>query len=559
VAVSSLFCEETVGAKLLQNRSNQLDLSPMSTLPNAANALRNILPQERMNHISNVIAGIISLLVVSAIFFSISAYNDFPASNQNMHALHASVLSKFTPGLSEDWLYNTIDPFPLATRITALFLKLGPGGVYVLYFLVIAAFILAFMIFLDSRTVRKDALASYLWSGLTVLVALVLGRVTGLSAGVADQLILGSYWQPSEAGIILVISVLLFASSWPVWSAVCAAFAVALHPSIAFGALILTTAACVRLMIEGQWRELFTFGGVFTLLVLPPVTYTIIQFMPTTSDLAESARHILAREKLPFHAIPAHWLATLDILKIFIIAIAAYIWRKQNERLSSILSISLILGVIATAVFAFLDHDYLLLLFPWRVSAILAPIALILIVSAVLNGLSHPWIYKQKLLLLFIPIMLLAGTVQFMKIYHDYPGFIPAYWIEATFRGGVYNMKVQDRLDRADVVNWAKRQDPTDLYLVPLDFEQFRIKSGRPIFVDWKSHPFKDTEVIEWKRRIEVAVKTFETLRECKKIDSNEFNVVIVDNSSILYKVEPNCKLYNEKQINSRFGFVKLR
>src|SRR5262245_32270287 len=317
----------------------------MSTLSNAANALRNILPDERMNHISNVVAGIISSLIVSAIFFSISAYNDFPASNQNMHALHASVLSGLTPALSEDWLYKTIDPFPLATQVTALFLKVGPCGIYFLYFLVIAAFMLAFTVFLDSRNVRKDALASYLWSGLTVLSALVLGRVTGLSAGVADQLILGSYWQPSEAGMILVISVLLFASHWPVWSAVCAALAVALHPGMALSALILQMAACVRLMVEGQWRELFTIVGVFTLLVLPPVTHTIIQFMPTTSDLADSASHILAREKIPFHAIPIHWLTALDILKVSMIAAAAYICRKQNGRLSSIIFVSLVLGI----------------------------------------------------------------------------------------------------------------------------------------------------------------------------------------------------------------------
>src|SRR5262249_46612270 len=107
--------------------------------------------------------------------------------------------------------------------------------------------------------------------------------------------------------------------------------------------------------------------------------------------------------------------------------------------------------------------------------------------------------------------------------------------------------------------NWAKRQDPIDQYLVPLDFEQFRIKSGRPIFVDSKSHPYKDIEVIEWKRRIGVAEQAFESLRECKKIDSSEFNVVILDNSSFFYKVKPSCKLYNEKQINSRFGFIKLR
>jgi len=509
-----------------------------------------------IKRISIIVTVTISSLVVSTIFFSISAYNDFPASNQNEHLLHASVLSGFTPTLSEDWLYKTTDPYPLVTWITALFLRLGPGGVYFLYFLTVAAFISAVMIFLDHRADRKDALASYLWSGLTILSALVVGRLTGLSAGVAGQYILSGYWQPSEAGVFLVISVLLFASRWLVWSAVCAALAVALHPSIAFGALILETAASIRLMVERQWKELFTLAAVFTLLVLPPVTYAIIRFIPTTSDLAIMASQILVREKAPSAAIPTEWLTTLDILKILMIAVAAYVCRKDG-RLSSVMSVSLILGVVATVIFAFVNDDRLLLLFPWRVSTVLAPIALILIVSAVLNSLPHALIYHHQKWL-YILIILLAGSVQFMKVYYDFPGFLPAYWIEATFRGGVYNKKVQDRLDRMDVINWAKRQDSTDLYLVPLDFEQFRIKSGRPIFVDWKSVPYKDVEVIEWKRRIDVAEKVLENLRECKKIESNEFDVVILDNSS-LFSEEPGCKLYDEKQINSRFGFVKLK
>jgi len=514
-----------------------------------------------MNHISNVVAAVISSLIVSAIFFSISAYNDFPVSNQNSHALFASVLSGFTPALSEDWLYKTIDPFPLATWITALFLKLGPGGVYFLYFVVIAAFVLAFVTFLDSRNSRRGTLASYLWAGLTVLISLVLGRLTGLSCGVAGQCILDSFWQPSEAGVILVISVLLFASRWPVSSAICAALAVALHPSIAFGALILVTVACVRLMVERQWRELLIFGGVFTLLVLPAVAHTIVRFMPTTEDLAEEASRIIAREITPFHAIPGQWMNPFEIFKLLMIAIASYICRKQNQRLSSVIIISLIFGIVVSTIFAFLDNDLLLLLFPWRLSSILAPIALVLIVSAVLNGVPHEWkriIYNHQKLV-FMCIILLAGLVQFMKIYHDYPGFMPAYWIKATFSGEIYNLKVQDRLERLDVINWAKNQDPTNLYLVPLDFQQFRMKSGRPIFVDWKNHPFKDIEVIEWRRRVEVARKTFESLRDCKKIDSSEFNVVILDSSSFFYKVRPSCNLYNETQINSRFGFVKLR
>jgi hypothetical protein len=514
----------------------------------------NTQPDDLTNRIA---AAVISSLIVSAIFFLISAYNDFPASNQNEHALHASVLSGFTPALSEDWLDKTTNPYPLATWITALFLKLGPGGVYFLYFITIAAFISAVMIFLDSRNGQTDALASYLWSSLIILSALVLGRLTGLSAGVGYQNILCGYWQPSEAGVLLVISIFLFASRWPVWSAVCAALAVALHPGMVLATLILGTAASIRLMVERQWKELFILVAVFIPLVLLPVSYTIIQFMPTTSDFAERASQILVREKIPFQAIPMQWLTILDILKLFMIAIAAYVCRK-DQRLSCVIFVSLILGVIVTAIFAFVDEDRLLLLLPWRVSAVLAPIALILIVSAVLNGLPHKWMYHHQALL-FVPVILLAGAVQFMKIYYNYPGFMPAYWIEASFKSDVYNIKVQDRLDRTDVTNWARRQDPTDLYLVPLDFEQFRIKSGRPIFVDWKSIPYKDIEVIEWKRRIKVAKQAFESLRECKKIDSSEFNVVIFDMSSAFYKIEPSCHLYNTKSINSRFGFVKLR
>src|SRR5262249_16651134 len=250
--------------------------------------------------------------------------------------------------------------------------------------------------------------------------------------------------------------------------------------------------------------------------------------MPTTSDLADRASRILAREKIPFHAIPMDWMSTRDMIKVVTIAIAGYIFRHENRRLSFVIVFSLICGILLTLIFAVVNDERLLLLFPWRVSAVLAPIAVVLIISALLNRLPHEWIqsrYTWYKAILFLSI--LAGLVEVMKIYHKYPGFMPGYWIESAFGNGVYNMKIQDKLDRADVINWAKGQDSRDLYLVPLNFEQFRIKSGRPIFVDWKSHPFKDIEVIEWRRRIEVAKKAFENLRECKKINSSEFNVVI--------------------------------
>jgi hypothetical protein len=44
-----------------------------------------------------------------------------------------------------------------------------------------------------------------------------------------------------------------------------------------------------------------------------------------------------------------------------------------------------------------------------------------------------------------------------------------------------------------------------DVYLIPSDLENFRIYTGVPVFIDFKSHPYKDVEVIEWYKRIHLA------------------------------------------------------
>src|SRR5439155_14439100 len=44
-----------------------------------------------------------------------------------------------------------------------------------------------------------------------------------------------------------------------------------------------------------------------------------------------------------------------------------------------------------------------------------------------------------------------------------------------------------------------------DERIIPVDLQRFRLYTGAPIFVDFKSIPYKDTEVIEWRRRIGVA------------------------------------------------------
>lgn len=52
---------------------------------------------------------------------------------------------------------------------------------------------------------------------------------------------------------------------------------------------------------------------------------------------------------------------------------------------------------------------------------------------------------------------------------------------------------------------------PGHTYLVPLGFRGFRLETGEPIFVDWKSHPYRDDEFVEWFKRVKLTSEFYST------------------------------------------------
>ncbi len=63
-----------------------------------------------------------------------------------------------------------------------------------------------------------------------------------------------------------------------------------------------------------------------------------------------------------------------------------------------------------------------------------------------------------------------------------------------------------NREDTPIIMEYVKEnKQPGDTYLVPYasgKFVDFRIATGAPILINLKSHPYKDTEVIEWYHRL---------------------------------------------------------
>jgi hypothetical protein len=56
----------------------------------------------------------------------------------------------------------------------------------------------------------------------------------------------------------------------------------------------------------------------------------------------------------------------------------------------------------------------------------------------------------------------------------------------------------------------------TDSRIVPIDMQRFRLYAQAPLFIDFKSIPYKDEDVLEWHRRLLLAQNCQKRLLESK-------------------------------------------
>jgi hypothetical protein len=63
--------------------------------------------------------------------------------------------------------------------------------------------------------------------------------------------------------------------------------------------------------------------------------------------------------------------------------------------------------------------------------------------------------------------------------------------------------KAQRGSASSDFKSLAERK--TGKGVIPIGFQRFRLYTGTPMFVDFKSIPYKDVEVIEWRARLHFA------------------------------------------------------
>lgn len=438
------------------------------------------------------------MFVLSALVFSVS-YTQSPLyfSNQNQYFLHG--LSQAGVGfLENDWLAQTRDPTPVFSylvRGTERFLdekffylyQALLSGVYIYSLLGIGTF--AFGL----ENSRVTLIYFTVLTGLhSALFAEVSSRVVGidlalrLNSGVAGQYVLGSYLQPSSFGVLLILSIYLFLLRRPFLSSSCGMLAAIIHPTylLSVAALTLSYSVVTAVYHRSAGRALqLAFWSFIT--VLPILLYSWVVFRPTSLQLMTKSHEILANFRIPSHARPTEWIDASVYGKLAIVGLAVFLVRKTV--LASILGTALLVATLLTIVQMAMRSTSLALVFPWRLSVFLVPISISVLVAYGISrlhripGIRHHGPLLSLLALTTLFFVTLAGARDMSSRFSRRP--------------------YKPQIPTMEFVKRVKSSSHT--FIIPTDMERFRLYTGVPIVVDWKSIPYKDEEVIEWYERVQ--------------------------------------------------------
>lgn len=449
-------------------------------------------------------------------------------SNQQQYFLHGLAVAGHGQ-LDQDWLANTTDPAPVFSAIVRVTVgSLDESLFYVYYALVQSVYFLSlwgiFRVVSEGwRTPAREV--AFLLILLTVHSAAI--RVAStyllgtdypfyLQSGVAGQYLLGPVFQPSTFGVLLLASLWAYLTERRFLAVTLAALAAVSHATYLLLAGIFVLSYLVTWTTQGRGRLSVLLGLWALLLVIPTLTYSWTRFYPEATEMARQARQILVEYRIPHHASPRRWFDVVAAIQIgwMLVGIAL----ARGTRLFPVLAMIFGLGTVLTLIQIGTGNPFLALLFPWRVSVILVPIATLMVITRLVGigssvTTSKRWgigptiaLTTGTLGLVLAGIVIMARPLGFHVPEEELP--ILGHVREHQATGDVYLLPIKEwkpsppwqGSKKSDFNPPPKRR--TDPQFIPIDLQRFRIDTGAPIYVDFKSIPYKDAEVIEWRERL---------------------------------------------------------
>ena len=405
-------------------------------------------------------------------------------SNQNTKFLHGAGDAGYG-FLENDWMANTLDPLPLFTALIKT--------LYFLNAIEITYVIFAVILLIYFYTLGK--IAQYLFPGLTKTASILVYSVLFFlvyhpKIGLAGQYLLGTYLQPCVFGVFFLLSIERYLNDHLKTASILLAVSAAFHPAYLPTVLIVQASYTIFPLIKDKQSAKKTIAPLlfFTLISAPFLIRHLILFEPTTAALHAEAMDILTNKRIPHHTNIHIWLNTESFLKMGVMLLSMFLIRKS--KLLPIMA-SLYLVITLSGIFLyFFSNTMLAFTTPWRHSVFLAPLSICVLAGWAAQA-SNRLFEKQKKLLpiasAIIGILLMLLTVR--NINKQVNAF----------------EKYGNGTEMGAIRYASSHASSEDLYLVPPErnsvFNKFRLETGIPILANLKTHPYKDTEIIEWDTR----------------------------------------------------------
>ncbi len=459
-----------------------------------------------------ILIWIILSIVFGLAYTQSHLYND----NQNTKFLHG--LAQAGLGLlKEDWLTNTADPLPIFSfLVTVTHSTAGDRLFYVYYLLLMGIYAysllgIASVIYQIDRPFVKLLLYFTIILALhSIRMAIFVKKTLGfdlelLHFGLAGQYLLGLDFQNSSFGVFILLSIFSFLKRKPVWAIIWLSLASLFHSAYLFSAAFLTAAYLFIIFTEkldfkefswqstiGAAREPFFLGLLALIPVLPLVWYNQSVLSSTAPEMASKALDILVNQRIPHHALYQVWFNGSAVLQIALMIVGLFLVKRT--RLLLVMLVPFLGGVIFSTVQILTSNNSLALMAPWRVSVFLVPLSTSLIVAYLVSLIFKKlgtWIVKLQLGVAIISLIVIVALV----------------------RGGVSIQRTRNnryyKQETVPVMNFVKQNKAHgQTYLIPTrdnKFDEFRLYTGAPVFINWKSHPYRDFEILEWYRRNQMA------------------------------------------------------
>jgi len=476
-------------------------------------------------------------LLWSGVFALAHTQSPLYYSNQHQYFLHG--LADAGVGLlGEDWLANTQDPTPVYTAlVTKAYEWFGPFAFQVFYFILLG-------VYFESIRRLVEAVPGFPARGparvvfLTLFVAahaavlrVVSVELTGvdypwyLQSGVAGQYVLGPGLQPSAFGVLLVTSLAAFANGRSVLAAGLAAAAAALHSTYMLPAALMTLGYMLVLCREGQALRALAAGLLALAMVVPVVVHNVRAFFPDDAHGFREAQRLIAEVRIPHHAVVDRWLDGIAVAQLVAMFVAIALVRRT--RLFPVLVFVTAVCVVLTIIQVLTGSHTLALLFPWRFSAVLMPVATALTLAHLSRFIGQRLEHREAacrgviVSCAIITAALVAGGMDVLWRelgYRMNEAEVPLlnFVKEHKKPGDVYLLPV-----RFPNLTGARRGSVSTTFtpppraqpgatLIPVDLQRFRLHTEAPIYVDFKAVPYAEADVLEWHRRMRDCERWYE-------------------------------------------------